>query len=161
MGHDLTIEISQWSAQVDVPGGDRATAKITAEIDLGSLAVREGTGGAMPLTPSDRKDIEATARKVLGANGQSMAHFESTQVVRNAGGGVINGTLTLRGVSRPIHLQIRQTGDDQYQGTAAVVQSAYGIKPYSAFMGALKLRDEVTVEVEVDLSKATGPARSA
>ena len=33
-------------------------------------------------------------------------------------------------------------------------QSAFGIKPYSGFFGALKLRDEVTVEFEVDLAKA-------
>jgi hypothetical protein len=35
-----------------------------------------------------------------------------------------------------------------------VVQSAFGIKPYTGFFGALKLRDEVGVEFEVDLSKA-------
>jgi hypothetical protein len=35
-----------------------------------------------------------------------------------------------------------------------VPQSAFGIKPYSGFFGALKLRDEVTVEFDVDLSKA-------
>ena len=34
------------------------------------------------------------------------------------------------------------------------MQSAYGIKPYVGFFGALKLRDEVTVEFEVDLTKA-------
>jgi hypothetical protein len=36
-----------------------------------------------------------------------------------------------------------------------VVQSAYGIKPYIGFFGALKLRDEVGVEFEVDLTKAS------
>jgi hypothetical protein len=35
-----------------------------------------------------------------------------------------------------------------------VTQSAFGIKPYSGFLGALKLRDEVAVEFEVDLAKA-------
>jgi hypothetical protein len=35
-----------------------------------------------------------------------------------------------------------------------VPQSAFGIKPYSGFFGALKLRDEVTVEFDLDLSKA-------
>jgi len=29
-----------------------------------------------------------------------------------------------------------------------VVQTEYGIKPYTAFFGALKLRDEVAVEFE-------------
>jgi hypothetical protein len=44
-----------------------------------------------------------------------------------------------------------------------VPQSAFGIKPYSGFFGALKLRDEVTVEFEVDLAKtgSTGAPESA
>ena len=45
-------------------------------------------------------------------------------------------------------------GSGRYRGTATVVQSAFGIKPYTGFFGALKLRDEVGVEFEVDLSKA-------
>ena len=39
-------------------------------------------------------------------------------------------------------------------------QTAFGIKPYSGFFGALKLKDEVVVEFEVDLAKAS-PAESA
>ena len=45
-GHDLTIEITGWSARVTIPDDGVAAAQITAELDLGSLAVREGTGGA-------------------------------------------------------------------------------------------------------------------
>jgi len=37
-----------------------------------------------------------------------------------------------------------------------VVQSAYGIKPYTAFLGALKVRDAVLVEVTVDLTGREG-----
>jgi hypothetical protein len=38
-----------------------------------------------------------------------------------------------------------------YRGTGTVVQSAYGIKPYTAFFGALKVRDTVDVEVEATI----------
>jgi hypothetical protein len=41
------------------------------------------------------------------------------------------------------------------------VQSQHGIKPYSGFFGALKVRDAVDVDIDVDLSDpagATGPA---
>ncbi len=37
-------------------------------------------------------------------------------------------------------------------GTTTVVQSAYGLRPYTAFLGTLKVRDAVDVEVEVDMS---------
>ena len=45
-------------------------------------------------------------------------------------------------------------GPGQYRGTATVRQTDYGITPYTGFFGALKLKDEVTVEVEADLTRA-------
>src|ERR1700730_2445990 len=52
-GHDLTIEVTGWSAQVEVPAeedGGISAATVSAELDLGSLEVREGKGGAKPLS---------------------------------------------------------------------------------------------------------------
>jgi polyisoprenoid-binding protein YceI len=154
-GHDLTIEITRWSVDIDVPGDDRAGASIKAEIDLDSLAVREGTGGAMPLTAEDRGKIETTARQLIGGGS---ARFESTGITPTGDGGTIDGTLTMRGTGRPVRLAVQNLDGDRYRATAVVPQSAYGIKPYSAFLGALKLRDEIAVEVEVDLTRATARA---
>ncbi len=38
--------------------------------------------------------------------------------------------------------------------TASVTQSDFGIKPYTAFLGSLKVRDAVGVQVEVTLPDA-------
>jgi hypothetical protein len=70
-GHDLTIEVTRWSATVTVPADGVAAAEVTAELDLGSLAVLEGTGGAKPLSDKDRRDILNTAGKILGRPGSS------------------------------------------------------------------------------------------
>ena len=51
---------------------------------------------------------------------------------------------------------VSKTGDGRYRATATVIQSQFGIKPYSGMLGALKLRDDVEVEVTVDLSTAPG-----
>jgi len=72
----------------------------------------------------------------------------------SSGGGRITGTLTLAGRSQPIQLGVTRTGQDSYRVTTSIVQSQHGIKPYSGFLGALKVSDEVAVEVEV------GPQRS-
>jgi polyisoprenoid-binding protein YceI len=154
-GHDLTIEFTRWSAQVEVPGDDAGgvtAAKITVDLDLGSLEVREGTGGAKPLNDNDRRDIKKTMRGILG---DGSAGFTSAKITRfGASGGAIEGTLTLNGQTQPLRLQVNAPGEGRYRGSATVTQSAFGIKPYSGFFGALKLRDEVTVEFEVDLAKA-------
>ena len=42
----------------------------------------------------------------------------------------------------------------RYRGSATVIQTALGIKPYVGFFGALKLKDEVGVEFEVNLPAA-------
>ena len=154
VGHDLTIEITQWSARVTVPGagrGDVAAATVTAELDLGSLAVRAGTGGAKALTDRDRGDILNTARRILGAAAKGT--FTSSGVTLQAqDAGTIEGTLALRGTSQPIRLQVTSPAPGRYRGSAQVRQTDFGIPPHSGFFGALKLRDEVTVEFEVDLA---------
>ncbi len=124
---------------------------------MSSLIVREGTGGLKPLTDRDRREIAVTARKTLGASRNPEAVFTASKFEPDAGGGgVISGTLTLAGQSRPLQLQVRKTGADQYHATTSVVQTQFGIKPYTGFFGALKVRDAVDVDVDVDLSGPPG-----
>ncbi len=149
-GHDLTIEVTRWSAQVDVPGADaggETAATISAELDLDSLEVRTGSGGAKPLSDRDRRDIKKTMSGIL----RGTATFRSSRIVPSGAGGGIEGTLTLGGRSEPVRLQLSEPGPGHYRGTATVVHSAFGIKPYVGFFGALKLKDEVTVDIDVTL----------
>ena len=154
-GHYLTIEFTRWSAQVEVPDEDAGgvtAAKVTADLDLGSLEVREGTGGAKPLNDGDRRDIKKTMSGILG---DGSASFTSSRAVRvGASGGAVEGSLTFNGQTQPVRLQVNSPGEGRYRGSVTVPQSAFGIKPYSGFFGALKLKDEVVVEFEVDLAKA-------
>jgi hypothetical protein len=154
-GHDLTIEVTRWSARVEVPAeedGGVTAAQLTAELDLGSLEVREGTGGAKPLTDGDRTQIK---KQMSGILGDATASFTSSRIIRSGrSGGAIDGTLTLKGKSQPVRLQVTEPAPGRYRGSGTVLQSAFGIKPYTGFFGALKLRDEVVLEFEVDLSQA-------
>jgi polyisoprenoid-binding protein YceI len=157
-GHDLTLEVVRWSAQLTVPdaeGGGIAAATLTAELDLGSLAVRTGTGGAKPLTDRDRRDIEGQARKILGDGAQ--ASFTSAKIIPSSSGGsaangAIEGTLTLHGTSRPLRLQVISPAPGQFRGSATVRQTDFGLTPYSGFFGTLKLKNEVAVEFEVTIT---------
>jgi len=150
-GHDLTIDVTRWRADIDPPALD-------ATIDLTSLAIREGRGGLMPLTDRDRRDILGQARKQLDTGHYPEASYSATMFTPDAsGGGAIDGTLTLHGQSRPLRLQVARTGDGQYRASGTVVQTQFGIKPYSGMFGALKLRDDVEIEITVTLP-APGPS---
>jgi polyisoprenoid-binding protein YceI len=155
-GHDLTLEITQWSASVSVPSADDSSnaETVTAELELSSLEVRQGTGGAKPLSDRDRRDIKNQIRKILGP--APVARFTSTRVVRSAsppGGGAIEGTLALNGSTRPARLEVTAPEPGRYRGSLVIRQTDFGITPYSGFFGALKLADQVTVEFEVTLQE--------
>jgi polyisoprenoid-binding protein YceI len=154
-GHDLQLEFTRWSGELE-RGDDPSAGRLKVTIDMGSLTVREGTGGVRPLTDRDRREISSTARKTLGTDRNPEATFVAEKFAPDsAGGGTIDGTLTLNGQARPLRLQVRRVGDGHYRATASVVQSQFGIKPYSGMFGALKLRDAVDVEAEVDVPAAT------
>jgi polyisoprenoid-binding protein YceI len=151
-GHDLIIEIGRWSGELTV-NDDLSPAGLEVRMDMGSLIVREGGGGVKPLSDRDRREIAVTARKTLGADRHAEATFSATKFEPDNDGGTIAGTLTLAGQSRPMRLQVTATGEDRYHATTSVVQSEYGIKPYTGFLGALRVRDAVKVDVDVDLAE--------
>jgi polyisoprenoid-binding protein YceI len=152
-GHDLTIEVSKWSADLTV-ADDLSPTGLTVRLDLNSLVVREGTGGVKPLTDRDRREIAVSARKVLGVDRHPDAIFTADTFEPGPnGGGFVQGILALAGSARPLRLHVAQTGPDSYHATASVRQSEFGIKPYSAFLGALKVSDAVGVSADVQLSE--------
>ncbi len=151
-GHDLTIEATRWSAVLGV-NEDLSPADLDVRIDMGALVVRDGTGGVKPLSDRDRREIAVTARKVLASDRHPEAVFAAAGFEPVAGGGgEVSGTLTIRGQTRPLRIHVTPTGADHYHAEAQVVQSDYGIKPYTAFLGALRVRDAVDIAVDLDLS---------
>lgn len=151
-GHDLLIAFARWSGTVAIGGDDPKSAQVDVDVEMDSFDVLEGTGGVVALTDHDRQDITATARKLLDVDRHAQASFASNRVTAGDTGATIDGTLTLRGTSGPVTVDVAETGPSAWRGTATVLQSAFGIKPYRAFFGALRLADPVGVEVTVDLS---------
>jgi polyisoprenoid-binding protein YceI len=149
VGHDLTLEPSRWSAEVNLDPDDITKSTVTATVDGQSLEVVEGRGGATPLSDKDRADIKKNiAQKVL-TSGQ--ISFRSTGI-EAAGDGklTVNGELTIAGTTRPIRLDLTQSGD-RVSGRLTIRQTDFGIKPFSAMLGALKVSDSVDIEVDVRL----------
>jgi polyisoprenoid-binding protein YceI len=153
-GHDLTIEVSVWSGELTVDDDGRP-AELSVRLDLTSLVVIAGTGGVKPLTDRDRREIAVTSRKVLGTDRHPQATFTASAFEPGSdGGGIIQGMLTLGGASRPLRLHVSETGDESFRATASVRQTEFGIKPYTAFLGALKVSDAVGIEVDVNLAES-------
>ncbi|WP_433243848.1 YceI family protein [Streptosporangium sp. CA-135522] len=151
-GHDLTIEVTGWRGDATIDVADPAGSSVTVEVDAGSLEVREGSGGVKPLGDSDREEIKKTIRKkILDVERHPTITFRSTRVDGTAESFLIEGDLTLLGVTRPVTIH-GLVAEGRVRGSAAIVQSLWGIRPYSALFGALKLSDEVKVWFDVGLT---------
>ncbi len=153
-GHDLTIEVTRWRGNVTISTAVSGHSGVAVEVETGSLEVREGTGGVKPLTDADRAEIKKVmAEKILQAGRFPTITFQSAEVTGSADRFQVRGDLTIAGVTQPVIINGRLSGG-QVQGRATVTQSQWGIKPYSAFLGALRLRDEVEVEFDLTLAAA-------
>jgi hypothetical protein len=150
-GHDLIIDVGQWSATV-VIGDEGAPSSVELEVDPRSLHVREGLHGVKPLSDKDRTDIRKQIdEKILRA--QPVA-FRSNAVESSDGQLTVRGELTMAGMTRPSSFRLEVGADGRVSGTLSVTQSAWGIKPYRGFMGALKVRDAVEVVIDARLPTA-------
>ena len=151
-GHDLTIEVTRWQADVTLDSADAARPSVNVEVDAGSLEVRVGSGGVKPLTDSYRAEIKKTIREKILHTGQHPAiTFRSTRVEGTAESFSIDGDLTITGTTQQVTVHGRLTAG-RMEGSAAIVQTRWGIRPYTAFFGALKLSDEVKVEFGVRIT---------
>jgi polyisoprenoid-binding protein YceI len=143
-GHDLIIEVRQWGATLEI-GEDPSRSSLQLHADARSLYPREGLRGIKPLTDKDRDEVVKNIdEKVLGGEAIS---FRSSAVEAADGGGRlrVRGELTMSGQSRPASFELSVGADGHVTGTARLVQSEWGIKPYRGLMGALKVRDSVEV----------------
>jgi polyisoprenoid-binding protein YceI len=146
-GHDLLLHVTKWRGTLAV--GDEPSVSLDA--DATSMKVREGTGGMMALDDGDRANIEQTIDdEVLKRQDIS---FRSTRVEETADGLSVTGDLTIRGTARPVAFDL-SLADGRVRGTAVLKQTEWGMKPYTALFGALKVADEVRVEIDAALDQS-------
>ena len=149
-GHNLVIAVTSWEATLEV-GADAADTHLALSADGASLRVLEGTGGMQALGEDDKASIEQTIQDdVLKQRGIT---FRSTTVqsAPDATRLSVEGDLTLVGTTHPISFDLAVADDGTLSGGAVVKQTSWGIKPYSALFGALKVVDEVEIRIDARL----------
>ena len=145
-GHDLVIEVTSWEGTLDL--GDQTTIMLRA--DARSMRVREGSGGMTSLGDDDKSNIEQTIDdEVLKG---TPIEFRSTVCELSPEGDRmrVSGELELAGRRAPVTFELSLNGG-RVSGSATVKQTDFGMKPYSALFGTLKVLDEVQVAVDARL----------
>ncbi len=148
-GHDLVIDVTSWNATLEV-GEDPGQSSMELDADATSLQVREGKGGAKALGEDDKTDIKKSIDEDI-LKGKEIK-FRSTEVQASDDGDrlSVRGDLELAGKSHPVSFELSGSGGE-LTASATVKQTDWGIKPYSALFGALKVKDEVEVVVQGEL----------
>ena len=147
IAHDLKIKVTKHEVAID---DERA---VTATFDASSLRVecarKEGHDAPRALSESDKRSIEGTIKdEILEARRFPQIRFASTSVEKAGQGYRVRGDLTLRGVTREVSFTTR-TESGAKVAEVMLHQPDFGIKPYRAMLGTLKLQPDVRVRVEV------------
>ena len=141
-GHDLELHVTSWEGTLDLAGG---SAELSA--DGSSLRVRKGTGGMQALGDEDKDNIRQTIDDDV-LKKQSIT-FRSASVEPDGDSRYrVEGELTLAGATQPIGFDVLVGDDGRLTANAVVTQTRWGMKPFSALFGTLKVLDDVEVHLE-------------
>jgi polyisoprenoid-binding protein YceI len=152
-GHNLVIEVERWGATVQF-AQDPAQSVLELNADSTSFRVLDGTGGVKSLDAGDKDGIAQTINQEV-LKGTSIA-FKSTAVRPDGDAQFhVTGDLELANGVNLIAFDISVSDDGRLTGRATVKQTEWGMKPYSALFGTLKVTDEVGVEIDAKL-RASG-----
>ncbi|MCS6899682.1 MAG: YceI family protein [Myxococcales bacterium] len=150
MAHDLKLRVERFEIVAEGLESGSPT-QVTAHFETASIrvvcAMKDGTENPTALSESDRKKIEQTILEdVLPPKRAREVHFRSTRLE----GDRIEGLLSLNGVERPLVVQARREAG-RATVEVEVNQPDFSIKPYTAALGALRIRPRVRVLLSVPL----------
>jgi hypothetical protein len=144
VGHDLKLRIVVTKLQVD-----EQAPSVRARMDAAALRVVCAMSGGRELpgelSDKDVRSIEQALREqVLRTERYPDIRFESTRITPNE----VVGLLTLHGVAREVCLQWREEAGARVAQVRLDLRE-WGIQPFHAMLGALRLKPEVQVRVRL------------
>jgi polyisoprenoid-binding protein YceI len=155
LAHDLLIDVTDFKVNLEVPEAGFASGSLELEIQANSLkvicALKDGER-TDALKEKDITDIERDMGvKVLHPDKYPTANFRSKAIQEKEGGYHINGDLSLHGVTKSIDFGIDTNGGN-LKGMITLLQKDYGIKPFKAMMGTLKIKNAINIGFDLSLS---------
>jgi polyisoprenoid-binding protein YceI len=129
---------------------DTSAHQVELNVRSEALTVRDAD-----VSDKDRAEIQATmlGPEVLDAQHQPEIVFRST-ASQQAGTGswTVNGNITIRGQTRAVIVPVRELGGAHYAGGVSLKQTDFGIKPVKVAGGAVRVKDEIRIEFDIQLA---------
>jgi polyisoprenoid-binding protein YceI len=141
-GHDLELHVTSWAGALDLDAG---SAELSA--DATSLRVHKATGGMQALGEEDKDNIRQTIDDDV-LQRQNITFRSDSVVSARDGRYRVEGDLELAGAIQPLGFDLLVAEDGSVSASAVVTQTRWGMKPFSALFGTLKVLDDVEVRLE-------------
>lgn len=149
VAHDLRLRVQRYELHVQ-EGRVRGHCDATSLVVEGVMSAR-GLDSA-GLSARDKQQIEDTIRSEILCSEQHPRVELQADITMDARNVLeLQGELRVRGRAQPVRLRLEQQGDHLH-GAVELTPSAYGIAPYKALGGAIKLQDRVRVQVDIPLA---------
>ncbi len=148
IAHDLRLTVKRFRVQVD---GENVSGFFMPESIQVDGAMKNGKLNERALSDKDRSKIRSTmSGEVLRTSQFGKVNFNGT-VTQQGLALVARGELELVGKKKTLEVAMRRRGDN-ITGEVELQPSLWGIKPYKALAGTLKLQDRVRVVFELPVS---------
>lgn len=154
LAHDHDIGVKSFTGRVVVPESGTGAGSLEMEVDATSLEVLD----TKPSEEDKKKIFNSMHNEVLESAKHPKITFKSVSVSdvkqtgKDAYSFVVNGDLTLKGVTKRIAVPVAATITPQQlraNGKYTLKQTDFGIKPYSAAGGTIKVKDEVVLNFDI------------
>ncbi len=155
-GHDLQLSLDDFEVRLEPDGNVEATFW-PASIRVDGALV-DGEIDPSELSDSNRDEIRGNIRQdVLETDQHETIEFQGAwEPVPGGDAFDVQGELELVGTVEPLTTRVVRE-DGQCRADIGLTQSKWGIEPYSAMMGALKVEDRVQIHFEIpDISEDLG-----
>lgn len=148
VAHDLQLRLARFEVKSD---RKRVEARFWPE-SLSVEGVRvEGRLDPAALSDADRRDILGNVRdKILRTQRYPEARFEGAVEPVADQRYRVRGELELVGKRAPIELTVFER-DGRVSGEVELVPTRWGIEPFKALLGAIKLQDRVLVKFDFEV----------
>ena len=152
--HDHEIGVKSFTGKIVVPELGASGGSLELNVDATSLAVLD----KKPSEEDKKKIYNSMHTEALESAKHPKIMFKSVSVtdLKPTGGDVysftLNGDLTLHGVTKRIAVPVSLTINAQELraiGKYTLRQTDFGIKPYSAAGGTIKVKNEITVNFNI------------
>ena len=149
LAHDLRINVTSFT--ITVGGKDHF---LEAFVDTRSLrvdcAMENGRERPDLLSARDRKDIDKNIiRDVLHTDKYPDSILLSSSVKKEGENYLVNADITLTGRRQEISFEVRKEDRKLYAADVRLHLPDFGIKPFSALLGAIKIKPDILVYIEI------------